>query len=96
MAELQVNTADLVATGTALRYLSGELRDAEHIVQDSLPAIGHQQLAHQLDEMQGKWDDRRNALVSKIHGLAAAAQKAGETFDDIEEQLVVALEGGHQ
>jgi hypothetical protein len=93
VSDLKVNSADLVATGDALRYLAGELRDAEHIVQDNRGAIGHDQLAHQLDDMQGKWDDRRNQLVEKIKSVADVAKKAGETFEDIEEHLVAALEG---
>lgn len=93
MADLEVNSADLVATGEALRYLAGELKNAETIVKDNLAAIGHPALAEQLDEMQGTWDDRRNGLVKDIKTVAKVAKKAGEAFEEIEEQLVAALEG---
>jgi len=93
VADLQVNSDDLVKTGEALRYLAGELKNAENIAQDHLGAMGHAQLAKQLDEMQGTWDDRRNRLVEDIKTVAGIAKKAGKTFDDIEEHLVAALEG---
>lgn len=93
MSDLKVDSSELVATGNSLRYLAGELRDAGQTVQDSLAAIGHAELAHQLDDMQGTWDDRRNALVSKIESVADVAKQAGETFQDIEDNLVAALEG---
>lgn len=93
MADLEVNSADLVQTGTALRFLAGELKDAENIVKDNRAAIGHSALAEQLDAMQGTWDDRRNALVSDIKTVAKVAKRAGEAFQEIEEQLVAALEG---
>jgi hypothetical protein len=93
VGDLEVNTTDLVATGTALRYLADELKKAENIVKDNLAAIGHPELAEQLDEMQGTWDDRRNALVKDIKTVAKVAKKAGEAFEEIENELVAALEG---
>jgi hypothetical protein len=93
VADLEVNSADLVETGTALRFLADELRKAERIVQDNKAAMGHPELAEQLDRMQGTWDDRRNALVDDIATLGKIAKKAGKTFEEIEEHLVAALEG---
>ena len=93
MADLEVDSDDLARTGEALRFLAGELKRAEHIVHDHLDDIGHRGLAEQLDEMQGTWDDRRNALVEDITRLAGFAKKAGTMFEQIEEHLVAALEG---
>ena len=93
MGDLEVNTTDLVATGTALRYLAGELKKAEDIVKDNLDALGHPGLAEQLDEMQGTWDDKRNALVKDIESVAKVAKEAGKAFEEIESELVAALEG---
>ena len=93
MSDLEVSSQELIETGTALRLLSGELRDAETIVQDYRSSIGHRGLAERLDEMQGSWDDRRNELVEGIDGIAEVAQEAGKAFEDIEQHLVAALVG---
>lgn len=93
MADLEVNTTDLIATGVALRYLADELKNAENIVKDNMAALGHPELAEQLDEMQGTWDDRRNSLVKDIKTVGKVAKKAGEAFEEIEKELVAALEG---
>lgn len=93
MSDLKVDSHDLEETGTALRLLAGELRDAERIVEDYSRDIGHQELTHQLDEMQGTWDDRRNDLLQSIGSLADAATQAGQAFEDIEQHLVAALAG---
>ena len=90
---LKVNTTELRETGAALLLISGELRDAERIVEDYSRAMGHPGLARRLDEMQGSWDDRRNDLMKEIEGLADVAIKAGEGYEDIEDNLVAALEG---
>lgn len=91
MSDLKLSSTDLIGTGRALRLLAGELRDAERIVEDHQRAIGHRELARQLDEMQGSWDDRRNDLRDAIEGLAETAQQAGEVFEQIERDLVQAL-----
>ena len=93
MPDLEVDSVELIRTGTALRFVAGELKKAEDIVQDNLAALGHSSLAEQLDRMQGTWDDKRNALVEGIHDVARLAKKAGEVFEDIEQHLVAALEG---
>ena len=93
MADLRLDTDELVETGAALRLLAGELRDAENIVEEYADAVGHRRLADTLDEMQGSWDDRRNELVEGIDGIAEVAQEAGKAFEDIEQHLVAALVG---
>jgi hypothetical protein len=93
MSDLIVDTPSLKDTGTALRYLAGELRDAEKIVEDYQRSISHRRLAHQLDEMQGSWDDRRNDLRDAIENLAEVHVAAGQGFEDIEAQLVAAMVG---
>jgi hypothetical protein len=93
MSDLIVETPSLRATGSALRYLAGELRDAEKIVEDYQRSIGHRRLAHQLDEMQGSWDDRRNDLRDAIDNLADVNVAAGQAFEDIESELVAAMVG---
>lgn len=91
--DLIVQTHWLRATGSALRYLAGELRDAEKIVEDYQRSIGHRRLASQLDEMQGSWDDRRNDLRDAIENLAEVHVAAADGFEDIETQLVAAMVG---
>jgi len=93
MADLRLDTDELVETGAALRLLAGELRDAENIVEEYADAVGHRRLAGALDEMQGSWDDRRNDLRDAIDGLGELVEDAGEAFADIERHLVAALEG---
>ncbi len=93
MADLEVDSDDLIRTGRALRFLAGELKAADHIVQDHRADIGHRGFAEQLDKMQGNWDDKRNALVDDIISLGDFARKAGKAFEDIEQHLVAALEG---
>ena len=93
MSDLIVDTPSLAETGSALRYLAGELRDAETIVEDHQRSIGHRRLAHQLDEMQGSWDDRRNDLRDAIEDLADVNVGAGQAFEEIEAELVAAMVG---
>jgi len=93
MSDLVVDTPSLRETGAALRYLAGELRDAEKIVEDHQRSIGHRRLASQLDEMQGSWDDRRNDLRDAIENLAEVNVAAAQGFEDIETELVAAMVG---
>ncbi len=93
MSDLCVSTTDLAGTGAALHLLAGELRGAERIVEDNRRAVGHDVLARRLDEFQGNWDDRRNDMLESIDALAGTARAAAEAFEDIEQNLVAALEG---
>lgn len=87
IGKLTVDTGELRKTGEALDLLSRELKHAERIVHDYSRAIGHRDLAHRLDDMQGKWDDRRNDLVEEIDGLGEWAKKAGVSFEDLDHKL---------
>ena len=91
---LKVDTTELRTTGSALMLLSYELKHAERITHDYSRALGHADLARRLDEMQGKWDDRRNDLVAEIEGLGELAEKAGVTFEDVDAELARVARGG--
>lgn len=94
VSDLKIDTCELQETGSALRILAGELRDAQHLVTNARCSIGHGRLSSRLDDMQGSWDDRRNDLRDAIEELAGVVKDAAKSFEGVEENLHAALTGG--
>lgn len=93
MSDLRVDTSDLREAGAGLRLVATEFDNAERITDDYAALVGHPVLAQRLHEFSGNWDDRRGEMLESIRGLAQVAAEAGETYEEIERELVRALTG---
>lgn len=93
MPDLQVKTETLRAAGTALRSVHHEFSSAHDTARPDRSVIGHPQLRARLEEFADNWDDRRKDMVDAIEGLAEAAETAATVYENVESDLVKALEG---
>jgi hypothetical protein len=88
-----VCTTDLHATGQALLTCYQEFKDAEKTANRGAEAIEHPGLADALRTFASEWDDRRDEILHAIEGLGDAAVEAGKMYEEIERELVSALQG---
>ena len=93
MADLIVDTDFLRKTGSDLRVVAKEFEHANSHSDDASDATGHDGLAERVREFAHNWDDRRKKMVGNIAGLAEAAHGVGDAFEQLETDLVGALEG---
>jgi hypothetical protein len=93
MTDLHIDTAILRQTGAGLRAVADEFEHANHRVDDVGAILGHDTLAERVRSFAHNWDDRRAEMLESIAQLAEAAQVVGETFEQIETDLVNALTG---
>ena len=93
MPDLHIDTAILRQTGASLRRVAIEFEHADRRVDDAGTILGHNKLADRVQSFARDWDDRRAEMLQSIAQLAKDAHEVGETFEQIETQLVSALTG---
>jgi hypothetical protein len=93
MADLQVDTATLRAAGSSLRSVHQEFGSAAEAARPDRDVVAHPALRRRLEEFADTWDDRRDEMTRSIEVLSKAAEVAAEAYDNVESELVAALEG---
>lgn len=88
---------------TAMRSLWSELRtvraEFDHADEHSgaaAEAVGHERLADRIRSFSRGWDGMRGDLSDAIGGLAEAAAKVDEAFDESERALAASVAGGRR
>lgn len=90
---LKVSTKDLHDAGAGLRSVATEFEGLERLMDTYDDTVGHKVLAERLRDFSDSWNDNRTKMIEGIKGLADTAKQAGETYDQIETQLVDVLLG---
>ncbi|MDT0307482.1 hypothetical protein RM780_10960 [Streptomyces sp. DSM 44917] len=93
MPDIVLTLAEIRELGQSLRLIAAEFDNSEDIAEEYAEIVGHDDLAHELEEFADNWSNHRRALMENLQGLAEAAQTAAEGYDGIERDLVDALEG---
>jgi uncharacterized protein YukE len=93
MSDLKVDTQVLHDAGNALRAVATDFDTADATVESYGPAMGHHRVEHELSGFAGDWKVRRGEMVESVKSLAEAAEKAGQTYEQIESEFVQALTG---
>jgi hypothetical protein len=93
VTDLDIDIDVLRETGTALRVVATEFEHANDRSDDAADATGHDGLADRVREFAHNWDDRRAKMLENIAFLAEAGVGIGDTFADIESELVGCLRG---
>jgi len=93
MADLELDTTALREAGNSLRLVQQELDHAQTIADNYAATIGHPDLADRLRDFAGNWDDTRDELLESIKSLGDSARGIADSFEQIETELVRALEG---
>lgn len=91
MSDLRIDTALLRETGASLRVVADEFEHANNRVDNVGDVIGHEGLSDRVRSFARNWDDRRAEMLESIAHLAEAGRAVGETFDQIEVELVASL-----
>jgi hypothetical protein len=93
--DLQVPGETLEEAGASLGRVAAELEHAEDNAGLVAEAVGHPGLAGALDDFAGNWDASRGEIVEAIGTLDDIATACADTFAQIEQKLVQALEDAH-
>jgi hypothetical protein len=93
VTDLRIDTELLRETGASLRTVADEFEHANNRVEDVGALIGHDGLTDRVRSFARNWDDRRGEMLESIAHLAEAGRVVGETFEQIETDLVDVLAG---
>ncbi len=93
MSDLDIDIDLLRETGAALRVVATEFEHANDNSDHAADATGHDGLADRVREFAHNWDDRRGKMLESIAFLAEAGVGIGDTFAEIETELVGCLRG---
>lgn len=90
---LSVDTDALRMLGTDLRFVAGELWNAQGRAEAIAGGICHDGLARAVLDFAASWDDTRRAIVEQIAGLAEAATALADTFSELDTELAASIRG---
>lgn len=93
MSDLVISTDEVRELGEKLRFVAAEFEGANDIAEEYAEVVSHGDLAHELEQFADNWENKRNELMEKLHGLAEAAVASADGYDGFEQALVDALEG---
>ncbi len=93
MSDLDIDTTVLREGGESLRIVATEFEHANTRSDDAAEACGHSGLGERVRSFAHNWDDRREKMLENIVTLAEYAKVTGETFEEVENEFVAALEG---
>lgn len=91
--ELRLDAGQLVELGGNLRTVATAFDGAQDNADYIAGAVGHEGLADKVRHFANGWDDRRAKMLDSIAGLADACTQCGDSFQDIEDELLSALLG---
>ncbi|WP_165953621.1 type VII secretion target [Streptomyces sp. 8K308] len=93
MSDLVVSVDDVRELGERLRFVAAEFESAEDLASDYAEQVGHDDLAHELEQFAENWRIHRSKLMEGLQKLAQHARAAAEGYEGIETELVNALDG---
>jgi hypothetical protein len=90
---LQVETSVLREAGRLLRDVYGALSSARDTADVGSDVIAHGGLRNRVHDFGAGWDTSRTEIMKAIEGLGRSAEGAADAYEQIETELVGALEG---
>ncbi|SFD29105.1 hypothetical protein [Streptomyces aidingensis] len=91
--DLRLKYDDIVELGRKLRFVATEFENSESIASDYADEVGHDNLAHELEEFADNWHHKRRAMMDELEAFAGIVESAEEAFGDLDQALYDALTG---
>ncbi|MPV37180.1 hypothetical protein [Georgenia subflava] len=91
MADIDVDTELLRATGRQLGDIVETLKGAKEDAADLAAHVGHGGLADRVRDFADNWQSRRQEMVETIAGLGSVSENVGIAFEEWDSELARAI-----